>query len=166
MNKIQKFFIFFILFLSVAVIAYKIGDSRGYDAGFTEGYRYDCREEIAALYKRVKAQGKLVDFAQKSIKEVIRENDSLRDPSVAKKRYDDSVAASVQYTDDSLKYWKKANSYNDSLYKALGRGKYDPNSSMPFVQPNGQKSPGFIILCMTDSSFMSRPECRSGWRLR
>lgn len=118
MNKIQKFFIFFILFLSVAVIAYKIGDSRGYDAGFTEGYRYDCREEIAALYKRVKAQGRLVTFAQESIKGTIVANDSLKRELKRK----DSIEFHRQYSADSALNYKEARRKSDSIRALTGSG--------------------------------------------
>lgn len=78
MNKIIVVVgIFTIAFISFTV-GYKYGDSNGYDAGYTEGYRYDCKEEIAALYNQVKSQKKVTEFAQQSIQKTLRENDSLR----------------------------------------------------------------------------------------
>ena len=129
MNKIQKFFIFFILFLSVAVIAYKIGDSRGYDAGFQEGYSFDCRDEIKglrvtheALKKAVKTQEQITFQTQKRLDSVAyHEKYGFRDSLLH-----------MKYLADSVVNWKSAQRYNDSL------SRYNINS--PRKCPNGEIS--------------------------
>lgn len=118
MNKIQKTFVFLIILFSVATIAYKLGDSRGYEAGYNDGYRYDCREEIAALYKRVKAQGRLVTFAQESIKGTIVANDSLKRELKRK----DSIDFHRQYSADSALNYKEARRKSDSIRALTGSG--------------------------------------------
>ena len=42
---------FFILIVSAVsfLLGFKIGDSRGFEAGFQEGYSYDCQAEIMSL---------------------------------------------------------------------------------------------------------------------
>lgn len=121
MNKIIVVIcIFTIAFISFTV-GYKYGDSNGYDAGYKEGYRYDCKAEIAALYEQVKSQKKITDFAQQSIKKVLRENDSLKNPAYAQQRYKDSVVAHEQYSRDSVKHYRTARHKNDSLASITGR---------------------------------------------
>lgn len=55
----------------------RIGDSKGYDAGFKDGYRYDCREEIANLYKQVKELSKTQYYLNEQLRSMYREKDSL-----------------------------------------------------------------------------------------
>lgn len=40
---------YIVLLVFVALMAYKIGDSRGFKAGYEMGYTYDCQEEIRVL---------------------------------------------------------------------------------------------------------------------
>ena len=134
MNKLSK--ILFILGIAMMVfsIGYKIGDARGYEAGYTEGYRYDCREEIGNLYEQVKLQKKVTDFTSENLKKLLHENDSLKNPVYAQKRYEDSLAILRQYSEDSLRNWKDARRKNDSLAKIVGSntniynddGKFNP----------------------------------------
>ena len=65
--------------LIAGFMGYKYGDSVGYAAGYTEGYRYDCKDEIAVIYNRVKSQTAVVDALNAKVKAVIHENDSLKD---------------------------------------------------------------------------------------
>lgn len=55
----------------------RIGDSRGYDSGFKDGYRYDCREEIANLYDQVKELNKAQFYLKEQVRSMYREKDSL-----------------------------------------------------------------------------------------
>lgn len=56
----------------------KYGDAAGYEAGFTEGYRYDCKEEIANIYDQVKNLSKSLEFTKSNLVLKAGENDSLR----------------------------------------------------------------------------------------
>lgn len=135
MNKIQKLFLVLALVMMAFSIGYKVGDSRGYTDGYNEGYRYDCKDEIAALYEQVKSQKKVTDFAQESIRNVLRENDSLKNPALAKRRYDDSVAWHKQYSEDSIKNFKSARFKNDSLSSLTGQRLryYNDNGKFNFM---------------------------------
>lgn len=139
MNKIIVVIcVFTIAFISFTV-GYKYGDSNGYDAGYNEGYRYDCKEEIAALYNQVKSQKKVTDFARESIKNVLRENDSLKNPLYAKQRYEDSLAWRKQYSLDSVENYRRARHMNDSIASVTGNsynyytddGKFNPMTCIP-----------------------------------
>lgn len=168
MNRKSSFLLVLILLVVVYTLGYKLGDSHGYADGYTEGYRYDCKDEIGMLYKRVKAQGKVIEFAQESIRKTIHENDSLRDPATAKRRYDDSVAWRKKYSSDSLKYWKKARDYNRAMYQRLGKSNYRPEYDLPFVQPDGNRSTHLTLLCLKYQLGQSKdyyPECAEGWHL-
>lgn len=149
MNKIIVVIcIFTIAFISFTV-GYKYGDSNGYDAGYKEGYRYDCKAEISELYSVVKEQKKAVEFVEKRIDNLTRENDSLKRPG----EYD---AARVKFSEDSSVYAVAAKRKNDSLVKAL---------KLPyknFIQDNGRANPA---LCMLDSRLKGLPECKPGWRV-
>lgn len=148
MNKIQKTFIFLIILFSVATLAYKFGDSRGYEAGYNEGYRYDCREEIAVLYKRVKAQGKLVTFAQESIKGTIVANDSLKRELKRK----DSIDFHRQYSADSALNYKEARRKSDSIRALTGSG------IINIYSDNGKFNG---ISCILDEKLRNTlPECK------
>ena len=120
MNKLSKILFFIGVAMMVFSIGYKIGDARGYDAGYTEGYRYDCREEIGNLYEQVKNTKKAVEFTDKQLKILAHENDSLKNPAYAQQRYADSIAERKKFTEDSLKNWKIARRKNDSLAKHIG----------------------------------------------
>lgn len=121
MNKISKNCIILVFFMMAFTIVYKVGDSNGYNDGYKDGYRYDCKDEIANLYEQVKTQKKVTDFAQQSIKKVLRENDSLKNPAYAQQRYKDSVVAHEQYSRDSVKHYRTARHKNDSLASITGR---------------------------------------------
>lgn len=149
MNKIIVVIcIFTIAFISFTV-GYKYGDSSGYDAGYKEGYRYDCKAEISELYSVVKEQKKAVEFVEKRIDNLTRENDSLKRPG----EYD---AARAKFAEDSSVYAVAAKRKNDSLVKAL---------KLPyknFIQDNGRANPA---LCLLDSRVKNLPECKPGWRV-
>lgn len=68
-------YIAFTLLLCFA--AYKFGDKHGYEAGYQEGYTYDCQEEILTLRNTISDLRKSVEFAGKAAAEVKKENDSL-----------------------------------------------------------------------------------------
>lgn len=110
-------------------MGYKYGDFRGYKAGFEEGYSYDCQEEIKGLRathedlkKAVKVQEQLTLSTQRRLDSVAyHEKYGLRDSLLRAK-----------YLQDSVKYWKSAKSYNDSLSRN--------NINKPRKCPNGEIS--------------------------
>lgn len=108
---------------------YKIGDSRGYKAGFEEGYSYDCQEEIKGLRathedlkKAVKMQERLTYQTQRRLDSVAyREKYGLRDSLLH-----------MKYLADSVSNWKSSKRYNDSLSRN--------NINKPRKCPNGEIS--------------------------
>ena len=149
MNKIIVVIgIFTIAFISFTV-GYKYGDSSGYDAGYKEGYRYDCKAEISELYSVVKEQKKAVEFVEKRIDNLTRENDSLKRPG----EYD---AARAKFAEDSSVYYLAARKKNDSLAKVLNF----PYKN--FIQDDGRAN---AALCLLDSRVKNLPECKPGWRV-
>lgn len=152
MNKIQFVFVCLAFVAMAFTIGYRVGDSRGYEAGYIEGYRYDCREEIANLYDQVKANRKFIESANETIRNTLRENDSLKNPQLYQKRYQDSLNFAARFSADSAKNWKRARRQNDSIMKALGKGYGYAN----FIQPDGRVNIG---LCMLDSVMAALPEC-------
>lgn len=162
MNKIQKFFIFFILVISVATVAYKVGDSRGYEAGYNEGYRYDCKDEIAVIYKRLKAQTKTMDSMNDVVRRTMVENDQLKNSERYRKGREnyyrdrakaDSVRA--KFVSDSIKYHKVAMRYEDSLANLTGfRG---------IVRADGSADSAICALWSDDLGNLA--ECKPGWHV-
>lgn len=149
MNKISKICIILVLVMMAFTIGYKVGDSNGYNDGYKEGYRYDCKAEISELYSVVKEQKKAVEFVEKRIDKLTRENDSLKRPG----EYD---AARAKFAEDSSVYAVVAKRKNDSLVKAL---------KLPYknlIQDNGRANPA---LCVLDSRLKDLPECKPGWRV-
>ena len=120
MNKIQKTFVFLIILFSVATLSYKLGDSNGYEAGYTEGYRYDCKEEIAVIYNRVRSQSGTVESLNKKVSSVIRENDSLKNKEKFQLFEKERQAWQLQLKKDSIKYHSVVEHVNDSLAKVTG----------------------------------------------
>lgn len=128
MNTRTYFFILIVTAVSF-LLGFKIGDFRGYKAGFEEGYSYDCQAEIMSLRathedlkKAVKAQEQLTLSTQRRLDSVAyREKYGLRDSLLHAK-----------YLQDSVKYWKSAKSYNDSLSRN--------NINKPRKCPNGEIS--------------------------
>lgn len=121
------------LFLAVTsvffVLGFKIGDSRGFEAGFEEGYSYDCHEEIKGLRathenlkKAVKTQEQLTKSTQRRLDSVAyHEKFGLRDSLLH-----------LKYKADSVVNWKSASRYNDSLSRH--------NINKPRKCPNGEIS--------------------------
>lgn len=149
MNKIIVVIcIFTIAFISFTV-GYKYGDSNGYDAGYKEGYRYDCKAEISELYSVVKEQKKAVEFVEKRVNNLSRENDSLKHPGV----YD---SMRVRFARDSVKYYKVSRRKNDSLRTVTG------SSINNIILDNGKVN---SVACLIDSKLKDLPECKPGWRV-
>ena len=128
----MNFKIFFPVLLGLILFywgGYKMGDSRGYEAGYEEGYSYDCQEEIKGLRathedlkKAVKAQEQLTLSTQRRLDSVAYHE---------KYGHRDSLLH-AKYLQDSVKYWKSAKSYNDSLSRN--------NINKPRKCPNGEIS--------------------------
>ena len=95
--------LYFVILVFVALIAYKIGDSRGFQAGYEVGYIYDCQVEVTALKQQHDDLKKAVDFANKKSSEVQQENARLE--------------YSRQHYQDSLKNVERVKHLNDSISK-------------------------------------------------
>lgn len=150
MNKSIKYLLFISVVFVAFAVGFRVGGVKGYDSGYTEGYRYDCKAEISELYSVVKEQKKAVEFVEKRIDKLTRENDSLKRPG----EYD---AARVKFAEDSSVYAVAAKRKNDSLVKALNL----PYKN--FIQDNGRANPA---LCVLDSRLKNLPECKPGWRVQ
>lgn len=156
MNKTSKILLALIILCVTFVLGFKLGGYRGFQQGYDEGYRYDCKEEIAAIYKRVKSNSKYLDVTNKKIRQVWRENDSLKNKEmywrIGKKQKDEEKEYLRQYSEDSVKYSGRVRKYNDSLSKVYGV--VNP------ILPNGRVNAGF---CMVKGK--NAPECRPGWHI-
>lgn len=71
----MKKIIYLVLTLALCFSAYKIGDSRGYEAGFKTGYSYDCREEIKVLKGSLDDFKKSLEFSKAQVYRVMTEED-------------------------------------------------------------------------------------------
>lgn len=87
--------------LIVAFVAYKIGDSRGFQAGYEAGYVYDCKDEIKSLREAHEDLKKAVDFSKKKAEEVQFENARLK---YSREHYEDSLknVERVKFLEDSI----------------------------------------------------------------
>lgn len=94
--------------LIVAFVAYKIGDSRGFQAGYEAGYVYDCKDEIKSLREAHEDLKKAVNYAQKKATEVQTENARL--------------VYSREHLQDSLRNVERVRFLEDSLKKHDKRG--------------------------------------------
>lgn len=94
--------------LIVAFVAYKIGDSRGFQAGYEAGYVYDCKDEIKSLREAHEDLKKAVGYAQKKATEVQTENARL--------------VYSRDHLQDSLRNVERVRFLQDSLKKHDKRG--------------------------------------------
>ena len=88
--------------LIVAFVAYKIGDSRGFQAGYEAGYIYDCKDEVKSLREAHEDLKKAVDFSRKKAEEVQYENARLK---YSREHLQDSLrnVERVRFLEDSLK---------------------------------------------------------------
>ena len=142
--------------LIAGYMGYKYGDFRGYEAGYNEGYLYDCREEINVLYDRVRNQTKALNFTDSAIKFVIHQNDSLMRKEYYQKRYLDSLNSHSRYSIDSLRYHKVAKIYSDSLNKAVG------GSFLNIIQADGQVN----RVCALLPKYRDLVECKDGFDIK
>lgn len=94
--------------LIVAFVAYRIGDSRGFQAGYEAGYVYDCKDEIKSLREAHEDLKKAVNYAQKKAIEVQTENARL--------------VYSREHLQDSLRNVERVRFLEDSLKKHDKRG--------------------------------------------
>lgn len=161
MNTRTYFFI--LIFTAVSfVLGFKIGDSRGYVAGYNEGYRYDCKEEIAVIYNRLKAQTKTIDSMKDVVRRTMVENDQLKNSERYRKGrenyFRDRVKADSlrsRFVTDSIKYHKVAMRYEDSLANLTGfRG---------IVRADGFADSAICALWSEDLGNLA--ECKPGWHV-
>lgn len=153
-----KYYIFMVILCALFfVCGYKYGDSRGYEDGFNEGYRYDCKDEIGTLYKQVKANSKALEFTDSSMRKILHENDSLKRQEYYKKRHADSLAWLDQFSKDSLKYSVVAKKYSDSLNKVVG------GHVLNIVQSDGKRN---LFACMMFKEYRELQECKDGFNIR
>lgn len=71
MNKV----IYIVVTLALCFVAFKYGDSRGYEAGYKVGYSYDCREEIKILKGSLDDFKKSLEFSKAQVYRVMTEED-------------------------------------------------------------------------------------------
>ena len=123
-------YIFILIVTAVSfLLGFKIGDFRGYKAGFEEGYSYDCQAEIMSLRaahedlkKAVKTQKQITSQTQRRLDSVAYyEKYGLRDSLLH-----------MKYLADSVSNWKSSKRYNDSLSRN--------NLNKPRKCPNGEIS--------------------------
>lgn len=93
--------------LIVAFVAYKIGDSRGFQAGYEAGYVYDCKDEIKSLREAHEDLKKAVDFSKKKAEEV-----QVRNYELEREKY------RMEHLQDSIDHAAEVARKNDSLNKA------------------------------------------------
>lgn len=150
MNKIQSVFVC-LAFVAIAfTIGYKVGDSRGYADGYNEGYLYDCREEIKVLHDRVVTHEKALDYTDRKVRNLARENDSLKRPGLYQANYEKN-------RQDSIKYSERARQVNDSLGKLTG---LRTNFILPTGRVNG-------VTCLMFPQYKELRECKEpGYRLK
>lgn len=102
----NKFTISLIVSVSMALMffaGYRIGDSRGFEAGYKAGYIYDCQAEVKELRQQHEDLKKAVDFADQKSRMVQFKNAQLE--------------YSRQHYQDSLKNVGRVKHLNDSIAK-------------------------------------------------
>lgn len=159
MNKTSRTLLALIILCVTFIVGYNIGGYRGFKQGYNEGYRYDCKEEISAIYKRVKSQSEIVrSLRAQSIRNQF-ENDSLKDNEKFKQRQvlremyqEESNRRREKFVRDSVEYFEDVVRYNDSL----------GSSSVGYrlVRFDGTAS---TETCETFDLHI--PECRPGWHI-
>jgi len=153
-DKIILFIIAIVWGVISGYVGYKYGDSVGYNDGYNEGYRYDCKDEISLIYKRVKSQSLTIDAMNERVRSVVRENDSLKNIEKFKKYEKDRKAIKKQFEKDSVKYYKVVQAINDSLANVTGyKG---------IIAPNGRPNTG---VCAGYAELKNLRECAVDFRV-
>ena len=159
MNKTSILLVVLSVSFIVFVVGYKVGENIGYNDGYDVGYRYDCKDEIAAIYKRVKSQSEIVcSLRAQSIRNQF-ENDSLRQNERFKYRQvlremynEESERRKQKYLRDSAIYYPYVVKYRDSLVDVYGlRG---------IIRNDGSSN---LEVC--EIWKLEAPECRPGWHI-
>lgn len=159
MNKTSRNLLALIILCVTFIVGFKIGGYRGFKQGYDEGYRYDCKEEISAIYKRVKSQSEIVrSLRAQSIRNQF-ENDSLRQNERFKYRQvlremynEESERRKQKYLRDSAMYYPYVVKYRDSLVDVYGlRG---------IIRNDGSSNPELCEIWKLEA-----PECRPGWHI-
>lgn len=151
-----KYYVFMVILCALFfVCGYKYGDSMGYEDGYNEGYRYDCRDEIALLYKRVKSQSTAIDAMNAKTRVLARENDSLKHKEKYYLFAKERLQLQKQFKKDSVIYYKSVRAVNDSLTKVTG--------FRDIIAPNGRPNPG---VCASYPSLVGLRECSPSFRLQ
>lgn len=153
----SRYYIFMvILCVLFFVCGYKIGDATGYNDGYEMGYRYDCKEEIADLYKQVKSHSQAVKYTDSVVKLVSHVNDSLMNREYYQKRYLDSVEWRKTYSIDSISLYKVSRMYADSLNAVTG------GMIKNIVQDDGKIN---LFGCFV-KPYIGIKECQDGYNLQ
>lgn len=124
----NKFAISLIVSVSMALMffaGYRIGDSRGYEAGYKAGYIYDCQAEVKELRQQHEDLKKAVNFARQKSAQVQRENSRLQ---WSREYYQDSLnnVERVKFLHDSVS--KLPPSRQTELYVNPYTGKVGPST--------------------------------------
>lgn len=159
MNKTSRTLLALIVLCVTFIVGVKIGGYRGFKQGYDEGYRYDCKEEISAIYKRVKSQSGIVrTLRAQSIRNQF-ENDSLKNNEQFKQRQvlramylEEAERRKQKYLSDSVKYYPYVVKYRDSLVDVYGLRGIVKNDGSPNLD-----------LCEVWK--LKAPECRPGWHI-
>jgi len=120
MNKTSYFFVA-ILILLVAFVAYKIGDSKGFQTGYEAGHIYDCKDEVKSLREANEELKKAVDFSKAKASEIQVRNYELEREKFRLEHLQDSIdkAPEVARKNDSLKKagykYTRANPYTGQI---------------------------------------------------
>lgn len=127
----MNFKIFWAVLLSLVIffwVGYKIGDSRGFEDGFKEGYTFDCQDEIKVLRATHEELKRAVDLQKKITVQTQNRLDSV----AYKEKYGirDSILH-AKFVFDSVKNWKSAQRYNDSLARhGINQARKCPNGEI------------------------------------
>lgn len=131
-------------------VFYKVGAIRGYNVGYDAGYLYDCRDEIKVLHERVTMHEKALDYTDRNVRNLARENDSLKRPGLYQANYEKN-------RQDSIKYSERARQVNDSLGKLTGL-------RTNFILPTGRVNE---VTCLMFPQYKELRECKEpGYRLK
>lgn len=78
MNKSMKIFIVLSIVSVSFMFGYKLGDSRGFNDGFDNGYSYDCRPQIDSMMRRADSIYKVMDFLSRECQVTAVENHKMK----------------------------------------------------------------------------------------
>lgn len=154
MNKTSILLVVLTSSLIFFAVGYKVGGNIGYNEGYDIGYRYDCKEEISAIYKQVKSQSKALEYTDSAIRRVHRVNDSLMHKEYYQRQAEKRIQMAREDSLNKVKYSSYAKRYNDSIARKVGE-KYPTN----FILEDGRVN---VLWCGSEP-YSGLKECEC-WR--